>query len=376
VLQTSTTSATYYPNKYYSFTSTKSGANTYATSTNYVFNGDTLLATIDQALYNGAATGSPITRYIHPDHLVSTNAVTDQNGALVQLMDYYPYGATRIATSTYPTNEKRQYIGQFSDAQTNLSYLNARYYNPQQGQFTSLDPSFLAVGDLDQVRKLSNQSQQRFLMDPQQMNSYGYASDNPIIKKDPSGNNLVVLAFAIGGAIVGVVDQFEYDTESGQVSSVPQYTMAGLKGAGAGTVAGVSLMSPAMSKTALNVYGAYETGSNIYNFGNQVLVNGASNSIPQKVQATDNLYIDLGRRTVGLAIPAQYRVIYDALSSIYDSLVKINSQTASQQSSSGNSSGSGGGSIGSGGGTYTSNGKTPIRNSNGTTSYCLGVCMH
>jgi YD repeat-containing protein len=52
VLQTSTTSATYYPNKYYSFTSTKSGANTYATSTNYVFNGDTLLATIDQALYN------------------------------------------------------------------------------------------------------------------------------------------------------------------------------------------------------------------------------------------------------------------------------------------------------------------------------------
>ena len=37
------------------------------------------------ALYNGAATGSPITRYIHPDHLGSTNAVTDQNGNLVQL---------------------------------------------------------------------------------------------------------------------------------------------------------------------------------------------------------------------------------------------------------------------------------------------------
>ena len=139
VLQTSTTSATYYPNKYYSFTSTKSGANTYATSTNYVFNGDTLLATIDQALYNGAATGSPITRYIHPDHLGSTDAVTDQSGNLVELQDYYPYGATRIATSTYPTNEKRQYIDQFSDAQTGLNYLNARYYNPQQGQFISQD---------------------------------------------------------------------------------------------------------------------------------------------------------------------------------------------------------------------------------------------
>ena len=44
-------------------------ANTYATSTNYIWNGDTLFATIDQRLYNGTATGSPITRYIHPDHL-------------------------------------------------------------------------------------------------------------------------------------------------------------------------------------------------------------------------------------------------------------------------------------------------------------------
>src|SRR6516164_8343178 len=139
VLQTSTTSATYYPNKYYSFTSTKSGANTYATSTNYIWNGDTLLATIDQPMFNGTATGSPISRYIHPDHLGSTNAVTDQNGNLVQLIDYYPYGATRIATSTYPTNEKRQYIGQFSDAQTNLNYLNARYYEGQRGQFLSQD---------------------------------------------------------------------------------------------------------------------------------------------------------------------------------------------------------------------------------------------
>ena len=116
VLQTSTTSTTYYPNKYYSFTSTKIGANTYATSTNYIWNGDTLLSTIDQRLYNGAATGSPVTRFIHPDHLGSTNAVTDQNGNLVQLMDYYPYGATRMAHLTYPTNEKRQYIGQYSDA--------------------------------------------------------------------------------------------------------------------------------------------------------------------------------------------------------------------------------------------------------------------
>ena len=133
VMQTSTTSTTYYPNKYYSLTSTKIGATQICHVTNYIWNGDTLLATIDQKLYNGAATGSPITRYIHPDHLGSTNAVTDQNGSLVQLQDYYPYGAARVSTSTYPTNEKRQYIGQFADAQTNLDYLMSRYYDSSRG---------------------------------------------------------------------------------------------------------------------------------------------------------------------------------------------------------------------------------------------------
>jgi RHS repeat-associated protein len=179
VLQTSTTSTTYYPNKYYSFASTKSGANTYATSTNYVFNGDTLLATIDQPLYNGAATGSAIYRYIHPDHLGSTNVVTDASGTLVQLLDYYPYGTTRVASTTYPTNEKRQYIGQYYDAGSNLNYLMSRCYDSARGQFVNEDPVFWEIGvTADGKSVLSN---------PQAMNSYNYANDNPIVHKDPTG---------------------------------------------------------------------------------------------------------------------------------------------------------------------------------------------
>jgi hypothetical protein len=67
-------------------------------------------------------------RYVHPDHLNSTNVVTDQNQNLVQTLDFYPYGATRVSVST-STNEKRKFIGQFLD-DSNLEYLNARYYNP------------------------------------------------------------------------------------------------------------------------------------------------------------------------------------------------------------------------------------------------------
>jgi RHS repeat-associated protein len=183
-----------------------------------------LLGAIDQKLYNGNATGTAIARYVHPDHLGSTNVVTDQNGNPVQLLDYYPYGATRVSSSTYPTNEKRQYIGQYSDTGTGLNYLNARYFEGSRGQFTSQDPSFLAVGDTDQVRRLSNQTQQQFLTDPQQMNSYSYASDNPIVKKDPNGNNPYVIAGAAAYTVSIAWDLAADAYSNFRNTSVPWYS--------------------------------------------------------------------------------------------------------------------------------------------------------
>src|SRR6516162_4579964 len=165
-LQTSTTSTTYYPSKFFSLASTTSGGTSYSTSTNYIWLGDTLLSTIDQKLYNGAATGTAITRFVHPDHLGSTNVVTDASGTVAQLLDYYPYGASRVSSSTFPTNEKRQYIGQFMDAQTGLDYLNARYYDGVRGQFLSQDPVFWEVG--------LTQDGKDVLALPQAMNSYNY----------------------------------------------------------------------------------------------------------------------------------------------------------------------------------------------------------
>src|SRR6266540_4038754 len=131
VLQTGTSTTTIYPVKWYSVASSTGSRAAYATTTEYVFNGDTLLATVDRQLASGVATGTAKTRYIHPDHLGSTNVVTDENGNVVQTLDYYPYGATRVSVST-STNEKRKFIGQFTD-DSGLDYLNARYYNSSQG---------------------------------------------------------------------------------------------------------------------------------------------------------------------------------------------------------------------------------------------------
>src|SRR5262249_55650531 len=124
----STTATSTYPFKWFSIASTTRGSTNYATSTEYIFNGDTLLSTVDQAFKNGAATGTAAVRYVHPDHLGSTNVVTDQNQQLVQTLDYYPYGGIRISNST-STNEMRKFVNRFAD-QTGLDYLTNRYYSP------------------------------------------------------------------------------------------------------------------------------------------------------------------------------------------------------------------------------------------------------
>ena len=74
---------------------------------------------------------------------------------MVQTLDYYPYGSTRISVAT-STNERRKYIGQFTDDST-LSYLNARIYDSGRGQFISEDPVFWGKQDLS---------------DPQAFNTY------------------------------------------------------------------------------------------------------------------------------------------------------------------------------------------------------------
>lgn len=197
VLQTGTSTTTIYPFKWYSVASSTGTGAKYSTTTDYVFNGDTLVSTIDQQLASGVATGTAQTRYIHLDHLGSTNVVTDASGTVVQTLDYYPYGATRISSGQ--NAESRQYIGQFTD-NSGLSYLNARYYNGTQGQFLSQDPIFL--GD----------PRQQKLQDPQSLNSYSYSEDNPITKSDPSGKfaPAALLPAAYGLGDLGLASTVEF----------------------------------------------------------------------------------------------------------------------------------------------------------------------
>ncbi len=113
--------------------------------------------------------------YIHPDHLGGAGLLTDRDSQVDEVIDFYPYGSLRLDQQFGAHNEKRKYIGQEYDGETKLQYLNARYFDPLLGKFLSHDPQFWPL------------PAENALLDPQQLNAYSYARNNPIILLDPSG---------------------------------------------------------------------------------------------------------------------------------------------------------------------------------------------
>jgi len=69
-----------------------------------------------------------------------------------------------------------------------LSYLNARYYNGTIGRFVTQDPVFWG-----------NQN----LADPQSLNAYSYANNNPITFSDPNGKNPVIATLLLSAIALG-----------------------------------------------------------------------------------------------------------------------------------------------------------------------------
>ncbi|GIG93041.1 RHS repeat-associated core domain-containing protein [Plantactinospora endophytica] len=93
-------------------------------------------------------------------------AIDDDTGR-VDRQRYLPFGGHRGGRDDITATD-RGFLGKTEDADTGLSLLSARYYDPSVGRFISPDPA------LD-------------LRNPQWMNSYAYAGNNPVSRTDPSG---------------------------------------------------------------------------------------------------------------------------------------------------------------------------------------------
>jgi RHS repeat-associated protein len=98
---------------------------------------------------------------------------------MIELLDYEPYGNERLNWSSGNSGKvasQKTYIGEYSDSETGLSYLNARYYDPDRGQFLSQDPVFVNLG-VDERTEVA-------LANPQLQNTYSYGVNNPIKNTD------------------------------------------------------------------------------------------------------------------------------------------------------------------------------------------------
>ncbi len=178
--------------------------------------GNQAVATVDERSWTNLP---PDRRYIHPDNLGSARVVTDQSGAMVELMYYEPFGVMSLLQqfSGPPYyDEKRKFTGHFHDDETGLEYMEARYYTAGWGRFMAQDPLFLELGSSGSGGGASGSVLSKLLTDPQSLNSYAYARNNPLRYTDPDGRfwkevgafggGLVKGAAYIGGLAVGTAE--------------------------------------------------------------------------------------------------------------------------------------------------------------------------
>jgi RHS repeat-associated protein len=168
---------TRYPSPFYEVTG--------GTTTKHLYAGNTLIGTIESG-------GTPRIYHVHNDHLGSTNVVTNDIGYTTQVVAYYPFGNQRIEETYGGTTESIQYVGTRHDAETDLNLMGARYADTRRGQFISQDPSFLDIGS-SEFKQRYQRTLELHLMNPQALNSYSYAHNNPVTLKDPEGEIVPLL---------------------------------------------------------------------------------------------------------------------------------------------------------------------------------------
>ncbi|WP_163655848.1 DNRLRE domain-containing protein [Listeria sp. PSOL-1] len=167
-------------------------------TTNYHYDGDSI-----DVLYETDASGTVTRQYVYSDDNVrlamkmngqtlyyhynahgDVIALTDEAGQVVGKYQYDAWGTVLQSEATTPEAKANPYgyAGYRYDEEIQQYYLMARYYEPEQGVFTAYDPD---PGDED---------------DPQTMNGYNYANNNPVMYVDPDGNFAYAMAagFAFG----------------------------------------------------------------------------------------------------------------------------------------------------------------------------------
>lgn len=114
--------------------------------------------------------------YYMADHLGTSRIVTSTSGSILDESDFYPFGGERVITASSGNTYK--FTGKERDTESGLDYFVARYHASGIGRFMSPDALYVEM---------------HRLADPQQLNLYIYARDNPLMITDSTGLDIKCL---------------------------------------------------------------------------------------------------------------------------------------------------------------------------------------
>ncbi|WP_338683639.1 polymorphic toxin-type HINT domain-containing protein [Streptomyces acidiscabies] len=158
-------------------------------------------------------TGTNKLTYLTADHHGTSSLSLNPDTAQTFTKRYTtPFGADRGTPLFGPWPNDKGFLGKTRDATTGLTHIGARQYDPTTGQFLSVDPI------LDPAN-------------PQTLNGYSYAGNNPVTFSDPTGlkiDNCATYSYCTANG--GTIDEVKQN-HTPPPPSAPAYT----PGVGSGT---------------------------------------------------------------------------------------------------------------------------------------------
>ena len=160
------------------------------------------------AEYSTANQSNSGVSYLTSDPLGTPRVITDLNGNVKARHDYLPFGEelTLGRNNDYVIDDIRQkFTSKERDSESKLDYFLARYYSSTHGRFTSPDEF---SGGPDELFVLGSGDEQKQalpyadILNPQSINKYQYAYNNPTRFIDRDGHFPVVVVIVI--AVVAI----------------------------------------------------------------------------------------------------------------------------------------------------------------------------
>ena len=204
------------------------------------------------------------TTYLHEDHIGSIRFVSSSTGSQVFSSNYVPYGPQYGASGT---PDEFLYAGKIYDSSTGFYYFGARYYDSIIGRFVTRDSS------------------SGIAEDPQSLNRYAYARDNPLKITDPNGHDW-------WGSLTGAIS----NAANSLVSAVSNVASA--------VTNAVSSVPPVVQSTMNTVVSTVGSTLNSFVDASQRALQRASQAVQTTISQVGQTYSSLAQGSVA-SIPTQ-----------------------------------------------------------------------